>query len=57
LHLIAGVPKGLNVEYLASSPPWREEIPVIENGALVVPGRPGIGLVFNHDIVKRHTIH
>lgn len=57
MHLIAGVPKGLNVEYLASSPPWREEIPVIENGALVVPGRPGIGLVFNHDIVKRHTIH
>ena len=56
VHLIAGVPNGLNVEYIAWSSPLWEEIPVIENGELVVPDRPGLGLAFNRDILKRYAI-
>ena len=56
MHLIAGVPNGLNVEYIAWSSPLWEEIPVIENGELVVPDRPGLGLAFNRDILKRYAI-
>src|ERR687888_246603 len=47
VHLIAAIPNGLTVEYM----PWTlslfEETPRIENGELVVPTRPGLGLAFD----------
>jgi len=47
LHLIAACPNGLTVEYM----PWTlclfEETPPIEQGQLVLPNQPGLGLKFD----------
>src|SRR5260370_35009808 len=47
LHVVAACPNGLTVEYM----PWMlalyEETPKIENGELVLPDRPGLGLKFD----------
>ena len=56
VHLIAGIPNGLTVEYIAWSLPLWEEIPVMEKGDLIVPDKPGLGLKFNRDVVKRYGV-
>ena len=47
LHMVAACPNGLTVEYM----PWMlalyEETPAIENGELVLPQKPGLGLKFD----------
>ena len=56
LHLIAAVPNGLTVEYM----PWTlrlyEETPTIENGQLVVPDKPGLGLAFDQAAITRYQV-
>jgi L-alanine-DL-glutamate epimerase-like enolase superfamily enzyme len=51
VHLVAACPNGLTVEYM----PWMlclyEETPAIENGELVLPTRPGLGLKFDEKAV------
>ena len=47
VHLVAACPNGLTVEYM----PWMlalyEETPAIENGELILPTKPGLGLTFD----------
>jgi len=47
VHVVAACPNGLTVEYM----PWMlslyEETPAIENGELVLPDKPGLGLKFD----------
>jgi len=56
VHLMAAIPNGLTVEYM----PWTlqlwEETPAIEDGQLVVPPKPGLGLEFSQDAIKRYEI-
>ena len=56
VHLIAAIPNGLTVEYM----PWTlrlwEETPAIENGQLLVPPKPGLGLEFSRDAIKRYEV-
>jgi L-alanine-DL-glutamate epimerase-like enolase superfamily enzyme len=56
VHLVAAIPHGLTVEYM----PWTlrlfEETPAIEDGDLVVPQKPGLGLKFNADAIKHYDI-
>jgi L-talarate/galactarate dehydratase len=44
------------VEYM----PWTlrlfEETPTIEDGKLVVPQKPGLGLKFDQDAIKRYQV-
>jgi L-alanine-DL-glutamate epimerase-like enolase superfamily enzyme len=51
VHLVAACPNGLTVEYM----PWMlalyEETPAIENGQLVLPAKPGLGLKFDEKAV------
>jgi len=51
LHLVAACPNGLTVEYM----PWMlalyEETPAIENGELVLPDKPGLGLRFDEKAI------
>ena len=47
LHLIAAVPNGLTVEYMPWMLPLYEETPPIDNGELVLPDKPGLGLKFD----------
>ena len=54
VHLVAAIPNGLTVEYMPWSAPLFEEVPVPAGGALTVPDKPGLGLNFNRDIIKRY---
>jgi L-alanine-DL-glutamate epimerase-like enolase superfamily enzyme len=52
LHMVAACPNGLTVEYM----PWMlalyEETPAIENGHLVLPQKPGLGLEFDEKAIR-----
>jgi len=56
LHMVAACPNGLTVEYM----PWilalYEETPAIENGHLVLPTRPGLGLKFDEKAIKSFRV-
>jgi L-alanine-DL-glutamate epimerase-like enolase superfamily enzyme len=56
VHLIAAIPNGLTVEYM----PWTlalfEETPAIQDGQLVVPTKPGLGLAFDQAAIKRYQV-
>jgi L-alanine-DL-glutamate epimerase-like enolase superfamily enzyme len=56
VHLIAAIPNGLTVEYM----PWTlrlfEETPAIEDGQIVVPEKPGLGLQFNAEAINRYQV-
>jgi L-talarate/galactarate dehydratase len=54
VHLVAAVPNGLTVEFMPWSMRLYEEMPVIEQGKIVVPDRPGLGLKFDRGVVKRY---
>jgi L-alanine-DL-glutamate epimerase-like enolase superfamily enzyme len=53
VHLIGAIPNGLTVEYM----PWLmrlfEEVPRPDKGELAMPEKPGLGLAFDRDAVKR----
>jgi L-alanine-DL-glutamate epimerase-like enolase superfamily enzyme len=56
VQLVAAIPNGLTVEYM----PWTlrlfEETPKIEDGQLVVPPKPGLGLRFDQQAIKRYQV-
>ena len=56
VHMMAAIPNGLTIEYM----PWTlrlfEETPVIEDGQLVVPSRPGLGLAFSAETIKNYEV-
>jgi L-alanine-DL-glutamate epimerase-like enolase superfamily enzyme len=56
VHLISAIPNGLTIEYM----PWTialfEEIPVIADGQLVVPQRPGLGLAFDAAAIQHYQL-
>ncbi|HEV7664021.1 MAG TPA: mandelate racemase/muconate lactonizing enzyme family protein [Chloroflexota bacterium] len=56
IHLMAAIPNGLTVEYM----PWThrlwEELPAIDNGQLVVPRKPGLGLAFDRQSIQRYQV-
>jgi len=56
VHLIAAVPNGLTVEYMPWSLRLFEETPALEQGMLVVPPRPGLGLAFDKQVIARHEV-
>ncbi|MGQ4808351.1 L-talarate/galactarate dehydratase [Candidatus Entotheonellaceae bacterium PAL068K] len=56
VHLVAAIPHGLTVEYM----PWTlrlfEETPAIEDGQIVVPRKPGLGLQFDAAAIKHYEV-
>jgi L-talarate/galactarate dehydratase len=54
VHLMAAIPNGLTVEYMPWSLRLYEETPKIEKGMIVVPQKPGLGLKFDEDVLKRY---
>jgi L-alanine-DL-glutamate epimerase-like enolase superfamily enzyme len=56
VHLIAAVPNGLTVEYMPWSLRLFEQTPALENGMLVVPPRPGLGLSFDKKAIERYEV-
>jgi L-alanine-DL-glutamate epimerase-like enolase superfamily enzyme len=53
VHLIAAIPNGLTVEYMPWSLPLFEEVVSPEKGLLTVPDKPGLGLKFSRQTLKR----
>jgi L-alanine-DL-glutamate epimerase-like enolase superfamily enzyme len=56
VHLIAAIPNGLTVEYMPWSLRLFEETPTLENGQLVVPKTPGLGLAFDRAAISRYQV-
>jgi L-alanine-DL-glutamate epimerase-like enolase superfamily enzyme len=54
VHLVAAVPNGLTVEYMPWSSRLFEEVPQPVKGELTVWDRPGLGLKFDRDALKRY---
>jgi L-talarate/galactarate dehydratase len=56
VHNVAAIPNGLTVEYM----PWTlrlyEETPVIEDGEIVVPDKPGLGLRFSEEAIRQYQV-
>ena len=55
VHLVSAVPNGLTVEYMPWSLKLFEDPPVAVEGQLSVPTKPGLGLTFDRDFIKRHA--
>ena len=56
VHTISAIPNGLTVEYM----PWTlrlwEETPVLEDGQILVPQKPGLGLSFSQDTIRQYQV-
>jgi L-alanine-DL-glutamate epimerase-like enolase superfamily enzyme len=55
VHLVAAIPHGLTVEYMPWSSRLYEEVPLPRNGELAVPEKPGLGLKFDKEALKRYA--
>ena len=53
VHLVASAPTGAWLEYMPWADTLLENAPVMVDGGIRVPDRPGFGLQFNADHVKR----
>jgi len=56
VHLVAAAPNGLTVEYMPWSLRLFEETPALEQGMLVVPKTPGLGLAFDPAALKTYQV-
>jgi len=56
VHLVGAVPNGLTVEYMPRLFRLFEEVPVPQNGDLVMPTAPGLGLKFNEETIRRFAV-
>jgi len=56
VHLVGAVPNGLTVEYMPRLFRLFEEVPVPQNGDLVMPAAPGLGLKFNEETIRRFAV-
>ena len=56
VHLISAIPNGLTVEYMPRLFRLFKETPAIEDGMIVVPKRPGLGLEFDRAAIQRYQI-
>jgi len=54
VHLLAAVPNGHMVEYMPRSEAILNTMPRLENGELIAPQAPGLGIELNEDAVKRY---
>ncbi len=54
VHLVAAAPNGLTVEYMPWSGRLWKEVPQQVKGEIAVPDKPGLGLEFDADALKRY---
>src|SRR5579871_1594411 len=56
VHLIGAIPNGLTVEYMPWLMPLFEEVPQQQNGELMMPNAPGLGLKFDRTTIDRYRV-
>ena len=52
-HVIAACPNGLTVEYMPWCLPLYRETPKVDKGEIVMPTKPGLGLVFDEKAIAK----
>jgi L-alanine-DL-glutamate epimerase-like enolase superfamily enzyme len=55
-HLVAAVPNGLTVEYMGWMLRLFDGVAALEEGELVLPDRPGLGLTFSQETINRFAV-
>ena len=55
-HAMAAIPNGIYTEYMPWSLPLYKETPRIEDGDLVLPQAPGLGLEFDEDAIQLYRM-
>ena len=59
-HLCAAIPNFRIMEIDVDDVPWRDDlvtdVPLIENGMLTIPDRPGWGTDINEDAIAAHPV-
>ncbi len=55
VHLLASIPNGYLVEYVPRSAGILQSMPVLEDGCLVAPQSPGLGMALDADAVRRYS--
>jgi L-talarate/galactarate dehydratase len=56
VHLLAAIPNGHLVEYVPRSEHILRDMPMLQDGALVAPDTPGLGLSIDQEALRRFTI-
>ena len=56
VHLLAAVPNGLTLEYMPRSEAILRSMPVLEDGFILAPQAPGIGLELDEAAVQRYRV-
>jgi L-alanine-DL-glutamate epimerase-like enolase superfamily enzyme len=56
VHLLAATPNALMVEYVPRSAAILREMPALEDGQLVAPKAPGLGLALDEAAVRRYRV-
>jgi L-alanine-DL-glutamate epimerase-like enolase superfamily enzyme len=54
VHLLAAIPNALMVEHVPRSAPILQAMPALEEGHLIAPSSPGLGLELDEAAVKRY---
>ena len=57
VQLMASIPNGLTVEYMPWTSRLFEETPELDDGDIVVPDKPGLGLKFDQDALKQYQVN
>ena len=55
VHLLASIPNGYLVEYVPRSSGILQSMPALEDGCLVAPQSPGLGLALDADAMRRYS--
>lgn len=55
-HAMAAIPNGIYTEYMPWSLPLYKEPPRIEDGLLLLPQTPGLGLEFDDDAIRLYRV-
>jgi L-alanine-DL-glutamate epimerase-like enolase superfamily enzyme len=56
VHLLTAVPNGHLVEYMPRSAAIVQNMPVLEDGQLVAPSAPGLGITLDETAVARYRV-
>jgi L-alanine-DL-glutamate epimerase-like enolase superfamily enzyme len=56
VHTMCAIPNGLTVEYMPWSLRLFEETPAIQDGQILVPQKPGLGLQFSQDTFRQYQV-
>lgn len=58
-HVATAIPNFMAIEYHARDVPWWHDLvyePVIEDGYITVPERPGLGISLDYDVIEEHMV-